>query len=659
MTERHAGPSKLHRPSPILVSILALIVMATWPALGIAQRRPKPLAGNAPSAELLDEIEMIREGDRNEETAALLRMLQRLEHAFPTDPRKRPDLDLQRLLSHDGIRSPLLGIANRALSGDRRAEYLRGARIYQALGRADDLERFTQLVDHKVLGPFGEARNELHLGMNSGSLAHAMMEAGWTMVQQRGGDPWRASGELGAIVFVRAINERPDYRPKGWQERLAAYLVRHQGSPITIKYLLDQFPVPIPQPVHLDEHSILNPAVMITILIKSAANSDGRQTQRQIAALNLAARTRSLYFQPAIRNVLLETDDDAVRQSAQRALQACTRPKQLPAPGRVAKNRFDVVRADELLKRIAGSQAMPADFEHLRNLIGLDYGLDRDRWLRWWEQDQYGRGTSGKQGRPFVIQGRVLDAAGEPIVGATVSASPATYFSKFTYGGYVSGWTDTDQQGRFKVRFGMHKETREEFGVVPAVFRAGKKGLTITSFSSRPGRYLSEDEIAGDSVLRINESEILRPGIPLEIDFVMQPGVVLSAVVEDEQGASIDAKRILIRWHDAGPHEPGPVGFCKCCDHYSACHDLLPWNAPPGQQRYTSFDRHNDKRFHLPAMWAGVPREFAVELTRESSEPEVISDDVTFDQPGHYQLRLIVNKLAGTLRIVVESETEL
>ncbi len=614
---------------------------------------------------ILDEAEALFSADRDVATAAMSRMLDRIDLAFPVEANRPPNVELRKMLSHERVRRILLMSATdnvmypgARLNGDVGVACLRLAKICKAIGRPEDLSDLSTALDFRVFGTGGFIQDETKLDSDKTNVTNALMDMTWTLVN-RGADPRQLSGALGAMIFAKAIAERPDYRPQGWQKRLARNLGEHEFPQVCARYLLERYPVPIPLTVPIHKESTDNPVVMISKYIRGEADSIGSRRLHQIAALNLAGRTQSVYFQPAIREILEKTKDDEVRAAALRASEACSRPLK-PTERQFRKNlEFDLATIDRLLEKVERSEAADQDYVRLRELVGLDYSNDRDRWLNWREKDLYGRSMTGEQQRPYIIQGRVVDAAGQPVQGATIAASPSTAFSKFTYGGHISGWSESDFRGRFQVRFGMHHDTKEQFGIVPARFHASKKGFALKSFSATPRRYLSAVDIVGDPVLQITEDELQRPGVPLNIDFVMVPGVVLSATVEDQQGKPVDAKYVSLRWTDLELVEPYPVDYCNCCGEYTACSILMPWDELENKERYTRFSKRRDSSFSLPAMWTGVPREFIVTMENAMGKVTAVSDSVTFDEPGHYRVRLIVGQQDQELQVVVENRAEL
>lgn len=285
-------------------------------------------------------------------------------------------------------------------------------------------------------------------------------------------------------------------------------------------------------------------------------------------------------------------------------------------------------------------------------MVGLDYSNDRQRWLRWHEQDLYGRSMAKDQPRHYMIQGRVVDVDGKPIADATIAASPATTFSKFLFGGGVSGWVNSDADGRFLLRFGIHAKAKNELGIVPSDFHVSKEGFALTSFSTVPRRYLSTLDLANDPILQIAENEMMRPGVPLNITFVMQPGVVLSATAENGDGTPVEAKSVNLQWNDRVSIEPNPFRYCKCCGEYFTCNQLMPWDQPENQIRSVMFKKQSDSSFLLPATWPGVPRKFSLIVEQDGDKVTYKSANVTFDQSGHYRVRLILDDSSKTLRLI-------
>ncbi len=613
---------------------------------------------------MIDEANATLAADRDTATEAMSRMLDRIELAFPSETHQPPNSELRQLLSHDKVRQHILASVYRDiafpgdfLDGDFAVACLRFAKVYKALGKPEDLARIPVTLDHYAFGANGFFNDETKLESDKKKVTNALMSMTRTLVN-RGADPRQAHGALGAMTFAKAIAERPGYRPQDWQKRLARNLADHDFSRVCIRYLLEQYPVPIPLPVPIDQESTENPVVMISQYIVGRYDSIGSRRLHQIAALNLAGRTRSVYFQPAIREALEKTEDNEVRTAARRALVACSRPVKATEPQSDKNLELDLATVDGLLEKVERSEAADRDYARLQKLVGLDYSNDRDRWLIWQEKDMYGRTMAGEQPRSYIVQGNVVDATGHPVEGATIAASPSNSFSKFKYGGPISGWSDSDLSGRFEVRFGMHHDTKEGIGIVPVVYHAKKKGFALKSFSVTPRRYLSAIDIADDSVLQIGENELQRPGIPLEIDFVMVPGVVLSATVEDQQGKPVEAKYVSLRWTDVESVEPYPFGYCNCDGEYSACSRLMPWGKVDIKERSTRFSKHRDNSFSLPAMWAGIPREFIVTIEHTVDTTTTVSDKITFDEPGRYRVRLITGEPNEALQVVVAKEAQ-
>lgn len=603
---------------------------------------------------------------------ALKRVLAHLDR-LPTDD-SVPDAEQQILKSiyhSEPTRNQLVSVSRRLLhsemtktiGGQRKEKLLAGIRLFRALGAAKDLSTW-QIGASQTIDRYTDEGLEGQI-----EIAEEIAKTTWD-VCQRGETDWAAvSKTFSPFTFVWAFHNHKSFRPTNWPVRMRSAI--ESSQPVFQQvYALNHTPLPLKLTGPLDQTSIENLAFLIVFAIRNEENSAGSLLPVQLAAVNLASRSRSLYFAPTIKDVLDKTSSEELRRAARTALAACTRPVAVANTSELTVRQLaiDSTRIDEILGGWKADASRNVDFDELKSLVGLDYGDDRDAWLLWWERDQQSRLACRNEERNFLYRGLVRDDQGRPIVDATVSVSVSGEFSYHQYGGPIAGWVNTDRQGRFLIRSGFSKYDRDRRGIYPAMIEINKPGYHFVSSTGLSRHYVTEYDLTGETLIQVDPDEVVHPGEAVEADVVLRPAAQVKVSVTDAAARAVMVANIEARWTELNPEEASPVGYCGCCDESYASSLFTPergqlhkprsvWlaRAKPDQvpatisaniDRYRSAADGQDVAFYFSQFRPGVSRQFAIYATPDDKEPTAISNTVSLPAAGTYRVQLTWNPQA-------------
>ena len=608
-------------------------------------------------------------GDNSKMTAAvaLQRTLNRLE-SLPADnsPLDATQQVIANVYRSDPVRGQLVGYSMGLLTWDKhigdqhKDQFPLAVRIFQALGVPDDVSSW-QISAERAITLYADDGVDRQI-----EAAEEVARAVWA-VGQRARDQWPGmSKEISAFTFVWAFQNHESFRPANWPTRLRSAVDTSQPDYVRI-YGFNHTPVPLNLTASLDDSGSDNLAVLIEYGMNRDRISSGKVLSVQMAAVNLAGRSRSMYFAPAIRDVLANTDNPDLRRAAEVALKACTRPvaEINKSPETAALIDLDTQRIDEIfLGWLSTTSGTPQSAE-LRSLTGLDYGDERDAWLTWWKRDQQSRTMCRNGERNFLYRGRVVDDRGQPISQATVSVSVAGEFTYHLYGGPIHGWVDTDRDGRFLIRCGFGTIDRDRRGIVSAVMHVNRPGYHYLASTGPLKRYFTEFDLSDEPLIQIDPDETVYPRSPVEMTMILRPAAQVEVSVVDSAGQPVKPLNIGARWVELHPEEASPVGYCGCCDENWASGVFMPetvqrnqprsvWlpaaapGLPPEQVRpalaaYAKQRTEPVVSFYFSQFRPGVSRRFAIYTQPKASEPDAISNAVSLPTAGRYRVQLTWN----------------
>lgn len=150
--------------------------------------------------------------------------------------------------------------------------------------------------------------------------------------------------------------------------------------------------------------------------------------------------------------------------------------------------------------------------------------------------------------KPWLATGRVTDADGKPLPGVTVRAHTGMGTLRNT------GTAVTDADGKYELKFG------------PGIWSVNRKFVQAATISvSLAGHTEKNLHRQGDCVAAFEmpdgeigwggktADDLILPGKPKEIDFVMVPATSLTGIVIGEDGDKLDGVRVSLRGEDMPP----------------------------------------------------------------------------------------------------------
>jgi hypothetical protein len=543
------------------------------------------------------------------------------------------------------------------IGGNRDDQFLAAVQIFQAIGLPKDVNYWHSNVREAIALVADEGAGKQI------EIAEGAAGAIWR-VAGRAGDQWpNMTKEIDPFTFVWAFHHDETFRPENWPVRLR--WAGDVGQPDYLRiYGFDHTPLPLNLTRPLDDTNIENLAFLILFAMRHDQNSSGKLTPVQIAAVNLAGRSRSLYFAPSIRDVLEQTESPELRRAAEAALRACTRPSAVvtPEPDTEAQLALDTQRIDEIFASWKPAAAGTPHVEELRTLIGLDYGDDRAAWLLWWERDQQSRKMCSNGDRKFLYRGSVRDERGRPLSQATVSVSVAGEFTYHRYGGPIVDWVDTDRDGRFLLRCGFSTPDRDHRGIKSAVFNVNKPGYHFLAATGALKRYFTEFDLTEEPLIEISPDEIVHPRSAVDLEIILLPAAQVEVSVVNAGGEPVKPLNIEARWTELHPEESSPVAYCGCCGESWASPVFTPGTAerhqprrvylaaessglPPAQVAatvapYAKLGTDPAVSFYFSQFRPGISRRFALFNKPKANEPDAVSNAITLPTAGRYRVQL-------------------
>ncbi len=609
------------------------------------------------------------DGDRPKLAArdALQRLVARLEQ-LPGDQRELNPT--QRAIANvyraDPIRVRLINRSielltwdrTRHLGGTRKEQFLPAVQIFRALGEPRDVS--WQINARQGIDLFADDGVEKQI-----EVATEVARAVWA-VGQRAGDQWPTfAKDIDPFTFVWTFAEQETFRPDNWPVRMRN-AVGTSGSDYVRVYGFRHTPLPLRLTGPLDDSNIDNLAFLILFGMRNDQNSSGTLLPVQIAAVELAGRSRSLYFAPQLNELRDQSKNVDLRRAAEIALKACTRP---PAQGTPSAEidawlTLDTARIDALFTAWKDAPDALPQVDELRRLIGLDYGNNRAAWLTWWERDQQSRQMCRNGERTILYHGRVVDDRGQPLAGTTVSVSVAGEFTYHKYGGPIAGWVDTDRDGRFLIRCGFSKYDRDHRGVYSAVLNVNQPGYHFLASTGPVKRYFTEYDLTDETLIQITPDERVAPRSAVEMNIVMRPAAQVEVTVVDADGQPFQPLNLEARWVELHPEEASPVGYCGCCDESYASEVFTPETVERNQARSMTLTRDTPGKvpttvpnrvadntelakepvsFYCSQFRPGVSRRFALVTNPRTNETAAVSNAVSFPTAGRYHVTLTYN----------------
>ena len=399
-----------------------------------------------------------------------------------------------------------------------------GMQIYRAIGDQ------TTYGDFKIT-----VEAFLYAETDDDALLKELIDTAWFLFCDRADQPPKdlspyqtKDAQPDDFTFLRLLGTRDDFRPDNWEDTLELAILSEfvEVREYAMKYL----------PTDVGEQTYK--AISLNIYGRYQA-----YPSVQIASLEAAAKSQSIYFLPAIRKIITDTEDPAkaavtdedksarsqILVSARKALKACT-----PAPLDAVDPReefpaipFPEKKVAELMRRVEKLDRVPDAIKQLRELTGLDFGdastvSSRRGWMAWNSRERVNTRSAGPDGRPFVMHGRVTDANEKPIPGARVVAHVQTRLHR--PGGVLVAYTSADNNGRYVLRFGFGKRASDLPARTYYVDASDGRKLKLAESDKPPGRIISHSNLADDPILGIRRADCLLPGQPLKQDFVLRPG---------------------------------------------------------------------------------------------------------------------------------------
>ena len=130
----------------------------------------------------------------------------------------------------------------RLLAQEDRDGRIHGARIITVLGGKDDLPRLIEVMD-KLLPAYRNNEIEQREWLRPDTVSERLATAGAELIK-RGARPPATPGTPGqAVAFLAGLKASKDFRPAGWQERVAS-LVKHD-IPFLRALALEELPLPL------------------------------------------------------------------------------------------------------------------------------------------------------------------------------------------------------------------------------------------------------------------------------------------------------------------------------------------------------------------------------------------------------------------------------
>lgn len=584
------------------------------------------------------------------------RVMRQFDRAFPTNPSVRANVPLSEFFQSDRIRSPMVRSLQPLMGTGSRGsdQYDHAIRIIRELGRPNDLKEigilFYEHSDRSPLNVLARDESQLKLRLRPESRAFQFLDAART-VARRSSKPVQFANMLGQLDFLHRLTTEPGYRPAGWEQRFAQCLPDGYQRPSLLSlYALENAPLPLPVPEEIGPSSSFDhliPRICYVVRGHLSPSPD-----EQIAALNLAARTKSCWFLPHIRNALTSKNAN-VRAAAKVAEQACVKPRwsqPLPAEARRLAE-LDVTKVDAILSRLEKSDAQAVameDARELSQLTRLDYGQDKAAWLDWWKEEKYSRRIAFEGRRPIVITGTVTDHLGQALPEATVTLS---LHRNYVYGAAMTARVTSDRRGRFLLRSGYPKDVSKvtneaSIGVLPGFVFVEKPGYEIATMSHPQKLQYSEFDVSEDSILRIAREDLQRTDEPLTLNASLRPAVQVAVKIEDPLGKSVSPITVSATWTEATGGQISPASRCSCCGEYSAWPAFSEKHQAAVGVRVCDLRKQSDDEFSFRQFRPAVARAFTVLVAKPGPnaanrvEPEETTQLIDFPQPGQYVVRL-------------------
>lgn len=545
------------------------------------------------------------------------------------------------------------------LGGTRKEQLLPAVQIFRALGEPRDIASW-QINARQGIERFADDGVEKQI-----EAATEVARAVWA-VGQRAGDRWpTVAKDIDPFTFVWAFAEHETFRPDIWPVRMRNAVGTSEPDYQRV-YGFRHTPLPLRLTGPLDDSNIDNLAFLMLFGMRHDQNSSGTLLPVQIAAVELAGRSRSLYFAPQLKELRDQSTNAELRRAAEIALKACTRPpaKGTPSPEINAALALDTARIDGIFAQWKDAPDALPQVEELRSLIGLDYGNNRAAWLTWWERDQQSRQMCRSGERTILYHGRVVDDRGQPLAGTTMSVSVAGEFTYHKYGGPIAGWVDTDRDGRFLIRCGFSKYDRDRRGVYSAVLNVNRPGYHFLASTGPVKRYFTEYDLTNETLIQIAPEELVVPHSAVEMNIVLRPAAQVEVTVVDADGQPFQPLNLEARWVELHPEEASPVGYCGCCDESYASEAFTPETVERNQARSMTLTRDTpgkvpatvpnrvaDNRelakepvsFYCSQFRPGVSRRFALVTNPRTNETAAVSNAVSFPTAGRYHVTLKYN----------------
>jgi ankyrin repeat protein len=211
---------------------------------------------------------------------------------------------------------------------------------------------------------------------------------------------------------------------------------------------------------------------------------------------------------------------------------------------------------------------------------------------------------------PFVVTGKVTDANGRPMYGATVRASTgiATLLGRSE--------TVTDAKGRYSLRFGpgwgfkVDDTDRWGVGIQAAVIWASKDGYYEANLCRQGDLAMSGKPVNPDTIpRRWRYKGVVLPNEPYEVDFVMAPAASIRGRLVDRQGRPMAGKQLSM---------PGEALY-------------------PATNVLASIETDEDGRFEVTEV---PPKIFWFEYRYERRK-EIRTVPISFSEAGEYDVVLV------------------
>ncbi len=273
----------------------------------------------------------------------------------------------------------------------------------------------------------------------------------------------------------------------------------------------------------------------------------------QVAALEVAEMTGSVYFMPSIQAVIDRSDNESVVAAARCALAACARPLATPLTTNDSWPSLDfpAERAAQLIARIKKKTDVPSAVAELQKITGLDFGNgvdqgSRNSWLEWWyrEQATIDNAVDGK--REFLVHGMVTDPHGQPLRGATVKAEVP--YSPSPSGIAQAAYSLSDNDGRYLLRIGFFQNV-DGLPITKASFCASLPiSHAVRSDDQPTDRILSRLLLEDDPIADVKQAEAIYAGRPVEMNFTLYPTARLRVAVVDSEGKPLSPEKLSVRY---------------------------------------------------------------------------------------------------------------